>query len=405
MNSTGLDPQELRFSVDEFNEFINRNFELIGTVAVEGEITQMNITPKGGVNIVLKDAKGSGILNLSGYAPWIEGLKMINSGMKVSAWGKPNVWSQGGKFSLKIFKILPLGEGALKEAYEKLKQKLELEGLFNEERKRPLPDFITRIALLTGKDSAAQSDFLKILQENRAGFNVDFYPVQVQGKYAEREMISTLKNLEYANYDCIALVRGGGSLEDLITFNSENLARILFSLPIPVIVGVGHEKDESIADFVADIRASTPSQAAYYLINNNENFIKKLDLLLQEAESQLRSRLQNIQTRVLLNTQKIQQTFKFKLNSIQNRVSSALNILAKFPQNVKTTLERVNQSERLLNSFNPKNVLQRGYALVKGPKGNVLKSIDQLSVSDHVSLQFIDGEALANILEKKHNDN
>ena len=405
MNKKAINPDgsELRFSVGQFNEFMNKNFELIGNVVVEGEITQYNITAKGGVNIVIKDDKESAILNISGYAPWIEGVKFVREGMKVAAYGKPSIWSQAGRFSLQIYKIIPLGEGALKEAYEKLKLQLEHEGLFDESRKRPLPEYISSIALLTGKDSAAQSDFLKILKENNAGINIDYFPVQVQGKYSESEIIKTLKSLNYDNYDCVVLVRGGGSLEDLITFNSENLARTIFSLPIPIIVGVGHEKDESIADFVADIRASTPSQAAYYIITNNENFINGIDLIIEQIGSFLLQRINNQislseQSLVLIN-QKLMQ----KIKEYKSFMDLASLKLGRLPNEIKFALEKISSTERLLNSFNPKNILKRGYSIVKDSKGSSIKSINSVNIDDTLAITVNDGEIKTKVVFKQPN--
>ena len=398
-----LDNQELRFNVEGFNEFMNRNFDLIGNVTVEGEITQLNVTPKGGANIVIKDSIKPAVLNLSGYAPYIEGIKLVSEGMKVAAWGKPNIWSQGGKFTLKIFKILPLGEGALKEAYDKLKEKLSAEGIFDLERKRPLPEYIQSVALLTGLDSAAQSDFVKILQENRAGFNVDFYPVQVQGKYAEREIIATLKHLDYKKYDCIALIRGGGSLEDLSTFNSENLARTLFGLPIPVIVGVGHEKDESIADFVADVRASTPSQAAYYLISNNQKFLDRLDLYMSEIGARINSQLSSARNKVSLLTSSIAQKLTYRLNAIRNTLNMTIAILPRLPRQIEQSKILIIQKQHLLNSLNPRNVLLRGYSLARNSNGLVIKSTGDVRINETISIDLSDGRLTTNILDKNTN--
>ena len=392
--------QELRFSVGEFNVFMNKNFDMIGDVAVEGEITQLSISVKGGANLVVKDSKEAALLNLSGYAPRIEGIKLVSDGMKVVAWGKPNIYSPIGKFSLQIYKILPLGEGALKEAYEKLKIQLEKEGLFEVSRKRPLPQYIRSIALLTGKDSAAQSDFLKILKENNAGVEIDFFPVQVQGRYAEQEIISTLKDLEYKKYDCICLVRGGGSLEDLITFNSENLARTLFSLPIPVIVGVGHEKDESIVDFVADIRASTPSQAAYYIVTNNENFINGLDLILEKIGLIL---TESISSKVYAADQSlliINQKLLYFVRRIKDNLDFSLSKLQRLPRELSNATIKIESIERLIHSLNPKNVLKRGYSLIKFHNGKVIKSVEAVNINDKIKLLLSDGELNANILSK-----
>jgi exodeoxyribonuclease VII large subunit len=307
---------------------------------------------------------------------------MIKEGMKVAAWGSPNLWSQGGKFSLQIFKILPMGEGALNEAYEELKQQLAAEGLFAQERKRPLPDFITKIAVLTGRDSAAQSDFMKILQENRAGFAVDYYPVQVQGKYAEAEILNALKFADAGGYDCVVLIRGGGSLEDLITFNSEKVARQIFAMTTPVIVGVGHEKDESIADYVADIRASTPSQAAYYLIANNQNFIEKQLMKADFIRETLLSRVQIKKQQLFSKYRGMGNRLLLEISKYKNRMQKLQFLLLQFPSKITETKNKVLGLERILMSLNPINVLDRGYALITGPAGKVIMSSKQIKLGD-----------------------
>jgi len=396
--------QELRFSVKDFNAFMNQNFDLIGNVIVEGEITQLSISQKGGVNIVIKDEKESAVLNVSGYAPWIEGIKFIKEGMKVQAFGKPNIWSQAGRFSLQIYKILPMGEGALKEVYEKLKADLEKEGLFDLARKRPLPQYVSRIALITAKDSAAESDFLKILRENTNGISIDFYPVQVQGKYSEMEIMSALKSLNYNNYDCIVLIRGGGSLEDLITFNSESIARIIFSLPIPVIVGVGHERDESIADFVADIRASTPSQAAYYIITNNENFIKGMDLILEKIGSFIVNKISGEIINAEQKLSVIDSQFNYKLKIYDNILINSVRALNRLPKEVENAIEKLNNYERLVKSVDPHRVLKRGYSLVTNNDGKIIKDYTQTEVNEKINIKLYRGKLLVNILSKNENE-
>ncbi len=388
---------EPRFSVAKFNDLINDTLTAVGEVVVEGEITQMNVTAKGGVNIVMKDATQAAVLSVSGYSPRIEGIRMIKEGMKVAAWGVPNLWSMGGKFSLQIYKILPLGEGALKEAYEALKRQLSAEGLFAQERKRPLPDFITKIAVLTGRDSAAQSDFIKILKENRAGFAVDYYPVQVQGKYAESEILQTMKYADAQGYDCIVLIRGGGSLEDLITFNSEKLARLIFAMQTPVVVGVGHEKDESIADYVADIRASTPSQAAYYLIANNQSFIEKQEMKADFIRETLMSRVQIKKQQLFSKYRGMGNRLLLEISKFRNRIQHLEYLLKQLPSKVTEIKVKIEALERILSSLNPLNVLERGYALVVGPAGKVINSAKQLKIGENISLNFKQGKADAAI--------
>lgn len=415
---------EPRFSVAQFNDVINRTLQAVGDVVVEGEITQLGITAKGGVNIVMKDENVSSVLSISGYAPRIEGINMIKEGMKVAAWGIPNLWSMGGKFSLQIYKILPLGEGALKEAYEKLKRQLASEGLFAVERKRRLPEVITKIALLTGRDSAAQSDFLKILRENEVGFSVDYYPVQVQGKYAEKEIVSTLKYVDKIDYDCVVLVRGGGSLEDLITFNSEKVARTIFAMQKPVVVGIGHEKDESIADFVADVRASTPSQAAYYLAQNNFDYLKaqedkaiQIKSYLQEQlmgynfklerragfiAQALRAKLQQWQYAFEKKTHGMSQKLYLALQTIKIRAQKLEFQVKRLPQMVEAYQNKISALERLLASYNPKNVLKRGFAIIKTDSGNVVSSVNDVKPGTNINLMVRDGQIISQILKTIH---
>ncbi len=389
---------EPRFSVFNFNELINSTLGALGDVVVEGEITQLNISTKGGVNIVIKDSEKPALLNVSGYAPRIEGLKMVAEGMKVAAYGIPNLWTAGGKFSLQIYRILPLGAGALKEAYEKLKQSLAIEGLFAESRKRPLPEFITRIALLTGKDSAAESDFLKILRENKVGVEIDFYPVQVQGKYAEEEIIKALKFADKNNYDAIALVRGGGSLEDLITFNSERVARTIFASNTPIIVGVGHEKDESIADFVADIRASTPSQAAYYITMNNEKYIDSQILKAEFISQVIDRKLNAIQMTFESKKQNIKQRLILIVELNKTKTAKLVYSIRTFKMSLMNIYKDVQNSLRILDSINPRSILKKGYSIVK-KNGKVIKNASDLQVKDELNIELGDGRVNAAVLD------
>ncbi len=417
--------EEARFSVAQFNEMINATLQGLGDIVVEGEITQLNVSSKGGVNIVLKDPKATALLNISGYAPRIEGLQLIKEGMQVAAWGNPNIWSAGGRFSLQIFKILPLGEGALKEAYEQLRRKLTAEGLFAAERKRELPQYITKIALITGKESAAQSDFYKILTEHHFGATIDYYPVQVQGKHAEAEIITALKLADKKNYDCVVLVRGGGSLEDLITFNSEKVARTIYAMSIPVVVGIGHEKDESIADFVADVRAATPSQAAYYLVGRNQAFAEEqlekalaIKTTLQNRLLSYTFTLEQRRNKVFQLMQALLQQWQYYFAKKTGGISQRLIIVLQqikiktqqlefqtrvIPRIVEQYQLRISSLERLLTSFNPQNVIKRGYAIIKTDGGSVVTSIKDANIGINLNLTVKDGTIISTVI-KTHDD-
>lgn len=395
---------EPHFSVSKFNELINSTLGALGDIAVEGEITQMNISQKGGVNLVMKDPNESAVLNITGYAPRIEGINMVNEGMKVVAFGVPTLWSMGGKFSLAIYKIMPVGAGALREAYEKLKAQLRIEGLFEVSRKRALPELVTKIALITGKESAAQSDFLKIIKENKVGVSVDIYNVLVQGKHAQEEIISALKYADLIGLDAIFLIRGGGSLEDLITFNSELVARTIFSMKTPVVVGVGHEKDESIADFVADIRASTPSQAAYYLAMHNEKYIDAQIVKCEFIASRLR--MQNERsyayTKSLYN--RLSSIIKLQSSEYKNEINRIDNILEGFNIYCHRLFDKVDNILRLLDSFDPKRALKRGYSLARS-NGRIIRDASTLHVDMNLDIELYKGDITSRIVKINSSNN
>jgi len=380
-----------RLSVSDFNKLIEIQLGTLGEFNVVGEITQINISQRGGVNIVVKDPNENAILHLSGYKPRISGIDLVKEGMKISTWGTPQMWSPAGKFSLSIHKIIPQGEGLLKAAYEKLKTKLYHEGLFEEERKRDIPDFITQVALITGRDSAAYSDFVKILKENCQNIQVDYYPVHVQGKYAESEIISTLKYCNKQSYDCVVLTRGGGSLEDLIAFNDELLAREVFSSKNPVIAGVGHEKDESIADFVADLRASTPSQAAYYIIEKNSQFIQNLNADMDEIHRILSQKIGILSSEISSSLKGVDLRIYAFLQSAREKRKMLLMHLENFTHLVSNTLEKTISYEKMFNSYNPHTILKKGFSITRDEHGKIISSARQIKIGDKFKVQLRKG--------------
>lgn len=412
---------KLRLSVDQFNKLINMQLESIGEVIIEGEITEFSISKRQGVNLVLKDKHEQAIVNVSGYAPRIEGINMIEQGMEVVVWGTPQLYSPYGKFSVSTYKILPLGDGALAKALEILKGKLEQEGLFDVERKRELPQLVTRIALITAKDSAAATDFLKILQENSNYLEIDIYPVAVQGKHAVREVIAALKSAQTRDYDCIVITRGGGSLEDLSAFNDETVARAIFASKITTLVAVGHEKDTSIAELAADIRASTPSQAAYYFVANTTNLINHTVLLADQIYNLIERRITLMERELYIDNlyDKISSilgkhnaklynygnNFETKilnqLNSYNYKTITATSSINEFEKYIKNSLKEVSYYESLFNSLNPRNIIQRGYAIIKNNNGDIISSISKVSLGEQINLVVKDGEVTSIVKEIK----
>ena len=405
-NNTG------RLSVSQFNEFVKFELEALGEFQLVGEVTEFSVSKKNGVFIVLKDQNENAVINLAGYAPRIEGLNLIKKDMQVVVWGIPTIYSPYGKFNFSIYKILPLGEGALNQALEILKQNLEKEGLFNIERKRILPELVTKIALITAKDSAAYSDFVKVLKENNNNLEIDFYPVAVQGKHAVKEIISAINKCQQKQYDSLVIIRGGGSLEDLSSFNDENVTRAIFSSKIITMVAVGHEKDTSICELAADIRASTPTQAAYYFVANTTKLIETLNIRLDNMHQILSENLSiispdnlvgKIKNYVELNYYELLSElnkFSFNFDSlIVNKLNLLNNSLNRSQFNLKILDDQFNASKIKVNSIskiivsnNPELILKRGYSISRDKDGNIIKSINDVQIDQTIKTTLNDGK-------------
>ncbi len=369
--------EHITLNVNEFNELVDIHLKSLGYISVIGEITEKHITKNSGLIITLKDidAKKSAILKLTGFAPRIKGINSVDVGMKVVASGIAQLYSPFGNFSLQISSIFPFGKGAIKESFEKLKLQLQKEGLFDKRRKRELPKFITKIALITADKSAALTDFIKILNETKTSLNIKFIPVSVQGKNAIDEIINAFKiiNTKLKDIDAVVLTRGGGSLEDLLAFNSEEVARAIFASKYPVISAVGHERDISIADMVADIVASTPSQSAYYLANHNQNFLEQLFEINNNLYEKIKGTLTLADRKDLINTIYLQ---------------------------IKVLLDRYNEKQKSLESlfeaYNPKKILKKGYAVIRR-NGKAINSYKLLKQNDLIDITFKDGDIKAKI--------
>jgi len=411
-------------SVAQFCLAINTLLGELGEFAIQGEISALKISGNQALFIDLKDTKEQALLRLSNYAPRVTGLNLVREGMEVIAHGRLEMYPPTGSFSFKVRKLEPVGEGALKQAFEQLKQILQNEGLFSTARKREIEAPITKIALITAKNSAAYSDFTKILQEGNFGGEVDFYPVTVQGDKAETEIIHAFNEINsqarIKNYQVVVLIRGGGSLEDLKAFNSEGVARAVFGSALPVIVGVGHEIDVSIADFVADVRASTPSQAAYYMLQINAQFLEtvfaQLDLHLQKLKDSLPSKsymqqlLQLCEQRLRVRlvpfqladanlgfSRIVRGKLQNEMYKIKSNLNSYENSLEKLPNELDKSKIAVTNLAKLLAAYGPEQVLERGYTLIKDEAGNYIAQKSALKPGNKIAIRFSDGDADAQI--------
>ncbi len=339
------------YSVSDFQAVCNQILETaFAGVVVEGEVASFKVNQGKFVFFDLKDEQASVGCFMMKYALRFP----LEDGMRVRVRALPKL-TNWGKFSLTVQSVMPVGEGNLKKSFELLKKKLTAEGLFAPEKKRSLPPVVRRIGVISSTQAAGYADFCKILNERWGGLEVSVAHTQVQGMAAADQIIRALKYFnERGEMDVIAIIRGGGSADDLAVFNDEKLVRAVAASKIPVITGIGHEVDESLCDFAADVVASTPSNAAQMLTRD------KREVLRQAKDSIVR--VQN-----LFNS-KIDEMLRENLRVIEQ---VKLDVVVKI-----TTLEsEIDGICKVLTQLNPEEVLKRGYALILGePKvGNVVK--------------------------------
>lgn len=365
-------------------------------IVIEGEISDYRVAQQKWVSFDLKDEKAEAVLKC--FATVWQITTPIEDGMRVHVTGFPKMYERFGTLKLTVQSIEPVGEGALKRAYDLLKQKLEQEGLFAISRKRTLPRFPKKIGLITSRDAAAYGDFLRIVNNRWGGIEIDFVHVHVQGREAVPEILSAISAFSVLSPsdrpDAIVLTRGGGGLEDLHAFNDEQVARAVYQSLIPVVVAVGHERDESLCDFVADVRASTPSNAAERVVPSRADVMYEIGMMLQHNEHQLQYVMDEYRT--------IADHVAIKVGHILEREHDRLRtIRTRLHDRAKDWLpaiqESIESSARLLRQVDPTRILARGYAIVRAG-GVVVRESTSLAIGHEIAIQLGAGSLDAEVL-------
>ncbi len=391
------------FSVFELNSYLRELLEsdpALQDVWVQGEVSNLSIPKSGHMYFTLKDARAS--LRCVMWRNQVQRQTSLpQDGASVEVHGSISVYEAGGQYQLYADQIRPAGEGLLYQEFIHLKNKLEAEGLFDEERKRSIPSAPDLIGVVTSPTGAAIRDILNTLSRRYPLARVVVAPAAVQGEAAPKEIVQAIQLLnEFVQPDVLLVGRGGGSIEDLWAFNDEMVARAISQSRVPVISGVGHETDFTIADFTADLRAPTPTAAAELAVPN---------------QSELQEQLYDRQERLQRTTSEFLDQQRWTLSQIQNRLqrSSPAAFLASARQK---TDELSRQAERALAhriqlartqlqgltqqlaALNPSNVLERGYAVVtKG--GRLVKSTRDTQIGDEINIQVSDGAFQAEVKE------
>jgi exodeoxyribonuclease VII large subunit len=421
------------------------------TITIEGELSNVARPASGHIYFTLKDAKSQvqcamfrAQLRKVGFTP--------ENGMQVVLKARVSLYEARGNFQLIAEHMEAAGEGALRQQFEALKTKLLSEGLFDEAHKKPLPGIATKVGVITSSSGAAIHDILKVLKNRFPLLPILIYPITVQGSTAKQEIAESITRANTRNEcDVLILARGGGSLEDLWAFNEEVVARAIHQSTIPIISAIGHEVDYTIADFVADHRAPTPSAAAELISPDQKQWLSHLQYLTKQLSEQLSrqilnknqqlshiqhrlqrshpgtqlqlhaQRLDDFQARLTQSPTVVLQHYFLRLSSIKTQLLSASPLkkidlyqqrLTSLKHLLPTNTQRRLQQSRLrfeqcntgLHAFSPLNTLSRGYSITKNEADNsIVNSVKQVSLNDKLHIQFTDGflsSTVNNIYEK-----
>src|SRR6266404_5693454 len=444
-----LQPTRKAWTVSELTakirDLLAKNFT---DITVQGEISNCREAQSGHIYFTLKDDRAQ--VRCVFFKQQQRGIKFRpEDGLQMTVRGSLSVYETRGEYQIYVENLEPIGLGALQLAFEQLKKRLEAEGLFDPARKKPLPLLPSRIGIITSPRGAAVRDVVRILTRRFPNVHLTVYPVRVQGEGSAEEIVKALKFFNQKKFvDVLILARGGGSMEDLWSFNEEIVARAIFASEIPVISGVGHETDFTIADFVADVRASTPSAAAELVVQTRREFDKHIADLQETLASLVRYRLLELSRRVhelsgrrgfrrpldLLRQQRqradeltsrlahglranLQQSrkrfttahlrivsfdFRMKIAALRLRLEKrSTDLAARAERLLRTKRERLDRLRLQLEERSPLRALERGYAIATDAAGTLLRDHTQVAVGDTVNIQLHRGKLVTEVKDKE----
>jgi len=376
MNSENL----VKFSVKQFVAVFNQTLSLAyPKIAIVGEITDLKISHNKWLYFSLKEADS--LVNVFGAVDQLQ--FPLEEGMMVELVCYPHLHDRYG-FKLNLISLSLLGEGTIKKSLDLLKEKLTKEGIFDNQRKRSIVYPATKIGLIASIDSAAYSDFIKVISERFGGLEIFVKNVLVQGDQAITMIIKAINdlNVSYPDLDVIVITRGGGSMEDLQIFSSESLTRAVFSSRLPTLVAIGHERDISLSELAADLRASTPSNAAELLVPSKKDLIDDLKRLSIDLKKQIFNFYSQEEEK-----------YKLLVESVKSKINQKLEI-----EN-----QELGYYDNLIKSLNPKLPMSRGYALIK-KNDQYITDFSQLHKNDTIEVESLEIsiEAKINQVRKKH---
>ena len=393
------------YTVKQVNAYIKNMFTqdyMLARIYVKGEVSNCKYHTSGHIYFSLKDE--SGTIACVMFAGQRGGLSFrMEEGQQVIVFGSVNVYERSGSYQLYAREIRLDGEGALYERFQALKRELEEMGMFAPEYKKEIPAYASRIGVVTAPTGAAVRDIMNISRRRNPYAQLILYPARVQGEGAKESIVRGIETLDEAGVDIIIVGRGGGSMEDLWAFNEEEVARAIFHCQTPVISAVGHETDTTIADFVADLRAPTPSAAAelavYDLYQTQERMReleRRMGQILRQRLELWRTRLRSVSVRLeyLHPGTKIRED-RQRLADLEDRLRAGMR------QSLLGSRHRMELYLEKMRALSPLEKLSQGYAYVAGEDGRAVKSIGQTQIGEVLEIYVTDGRIRAEVLEKK----
>jgi exodeoxyribonuclease VII large subunit len=389
--------QEKVYTITEITKEIKSILEeSFPNVWVEGEISNYTLHSSGHRYFSMKDENAQIRCTLWRF----RGTRLSfepEDGMRIIAFGNISVYERNGQYQLDVIELIPAGWGKLEIAFQKLKEKLFQEGLFDEEHKKPIPEFPEAIGLVTSPTGAAIRDMIKIIHKRFPSVRIIVNPVRVQGERAAEEIAQAIQEFnEFAKIDVMIVGRGGGSLEDLWAFNEEIVARAIYASEIPIISAVGHQIDFTISDFVADLRAPTPSAAAQMVVKDKEGLLKETRSNAKKLTSYQTSLIEYSKQRL----KAAQQSYGFRrpLDLITQRAQRLDEFIRQLRDRIKNYFEfkknDLSLREEKLEALSPLSVLKRGYSIArKLPELEIIKDAGWLKEEDRLEVKFFKGKA------------
>lgn len=410
------------FSVSEYIEFLNIGLKKFGVAKIFGEVSSVKIGPTGHVYFSIKDKSGNALVNCiiwrNNYN--LCGIK-IEIGQELVMNGCPDIYAPRGTLSFKANTIELRGQGALKKAYDELKNKLTKEGLFKEDKKKAIPNFPEKIGIITSRQGAVIHDFLNNLGKH--GFNVKMIDSRVEGQEAVKEMLNAIKSFRNKDIEVLAIMRGGGSLESMMPFNNEALVRAIADFPVPVIAGVGHDKDISLIALAADAMVSTPTAVANLLneswdkavlflerreryiidaygetITNASSILEQSLQIIYEIKNLIFEKYRKIDT----NTRIAFQNFVYSLQKTEINLKNAWSksIVLKFESFISAINQKINNIAKIVFFNNPERQLKLGYSIVRF-NNKIIKDIESTSIGDDLDICLVNGIIVSEVKKIK----